>query len=175
MIAGVGGKGDAAARLAASAGFCYLARAAADGESGALEGGMIMRMAIGIVAGLVVAFLCVFAVEYIGHGLYPPPAGLDVHDPADQARLMEAMPAAAKAFVLLGWFVGALAGAWTAIRISGRSLAGWVVVLLVIAAGIATMVMIPHPAWMWAGGVVLPLLGGWIADRMSGRPAARSA
>lgn len=131
-----------------------------------------MRMALGIVAGIVVAFLCVFAVEWIGHAVYPPPAGLDINDPADQARLMEAMPAAAKAFVLVAWFVGALAGAWTANRIAGRSLAGWVVALLVVAAGVATMVMIPHPAWMWAGGILLPLIAGWIADRLSAsRPA----
>jgi uncharacterized membrane protein len=128
---------------------------------------MIMRLAMGIVAGIVVAFLCVFAVEMIGHSLYPPPAGLDMSNPADQARVMHAMPAAAKAFVLLAWFVGALAGAWTANRIAGRSLAGWVVALVAIAAGVATMLMIPHPAWMWAGGIGLPLLAGWIADRMA--------
>lgn len=134
-----------------------------------------MRMAMGIIAGIVVAFLCVFAVEWVGHGLYPPPAGLDVNDPADQARLMEAMPAAAKALVLLGWFAGALAGAWTANRIAGRGIAGWIVALLVIAAGIATMVMIPHPAWMWAGGIALPLLGAWMADRISARRAPAAA
>jgi hypothetical protein len=131
-----------------------------------------MRILKGIIAGIVAAFLCVFAVEWIGHSLYPPPAGLDVNDPADQARLMEAMPAAAKALVLLAWFAGALAGAWTANRIAGRGIAGWVVALLVIAAGVATMLMIPHPAWMWAGGILLPLLAGWIAHRMAGRGAA---
>jgi hypothetical protein len=135
---------------------------------------MSMRIAMGIVAGIVVAFLCVFAAEWIGHSLYPPPAGLDIKDPADQARLMESMPAAAMALVLIGWFVGALAGAWTANRIGGRSIAGWVVALLVIAAGVATMLMIPHPIGMWAGGILLPLLAGWIADRRSGGRRARA-
>ena len=134
-----------------------------------------MRMAVGIVAGIVVAFLCVFAVEWIGHSLYPPPAGLDINDPADQARLMEAMPAAAKAMVLLAWFAGALAGAWTANRIAGRGIAGWAVALLAVAAAIATMLMIPHPAWMWAGGIALPLLAGWIAERMAGGQTAGAA
>lgn len=134
-----------------------------------------MRLAMGIIAGIVVAFLCVFAVEFVGHSLYPAPAGLDLHNPADQARVMEAMPAAAKAIVLVGWFVGALAGALVANRIAGRSLAGWAVALLVIAAGVATMVMIPHPAWMWAGGIALPLLGAWIAERMAGRRGAGAA
>jgi hypothetical protein len=133
---------------------------------------MVMRMALGVVAGLVVAFLCVFGVEFAGHALYPPPAGLDMSNPADQARLVEAMPAAAKALVLAAWFVGALLGAWTANRIVGRSIAGWAVALLVVAAGVATMLMIPHPAWMWTGGVALPLLAGWIADRMAARRGA---
>jgi hypothetical protein len=134
-----------------------------------------MRMVLGIVAGIVVAFACVFVVEVIGHGLYPPPAGLDMSNPADQARLMEAMPAAAKALVLAAWFLGTLAGAWTANRIAGRRVAGWVVALAAIAAGVATMLMIPHPAWMWAGGTALPLLGAWLAERLAGRKAATAA
>lgn len=139
-----------------------------------------MRVVLGVLAGLVVAFLCVFAVEWVGHSLYPPPAGLDLEDPADQARLMQAMPAAAKAMVLLGWFAGALAGAWTANRVADRSVgrrgvAGWIVALLVVAAGIATMLMIPHPAWMWAGGILLPLAGAWIAERIGTRREAGTA
>ena len=134
-----------------------------------------MDMVKGVLAGIVVAFLCVFAVEWVGHALYPPPPGLDINDPADQARLMAAMPASAKAMVLAAWFVGALLGAWTANRIALRNLAGWIVAVLVIAAGVATMVMIPHPAWMWAGGILLPLLAGWIAGRTGGRRCARAA
>jgi hypothetical protein len=133
---------------------------------------MIMRLLMGIIAGIVVAFLCVFAIEFVCHSLYPPPAGLDLTNPADQARLMEVMPATAKALVVLAWFVGALAGAWVANRIAGNSLAGWVIAGLVIAGGVATMFMFPHPAWMWAGGILLPLLAGWLAARMApGRPA----
>jgi len=134
-----------------------------------------MRILMGVVAGIVVAFACVFVVEMVSHSLYPPPAGLDMTNPADQARLMEAMPGAAKAMVLAAWFFGALAGAWVANRIAGRSLAGWIVALLVVAAGVATMVMIPHPPAMWAGGILLPLLAAWIADRMGARRGAVAA
>lgn len=129
-----------------------------------------MRILLGVLAGVVLAGLCVFAVEAIGHTLYPLPAGLDPRDPADQPAMMAAMPAAAKAIVLLGWFVGAWLGAWAANRIAGRALAGWIVALLVIAAGVATMLMIPHPAWMWAGGILLPLAAGWLAQRLAAVP-----
>lgn len=129
-----------------------------------------MRILLGVLAGIILAGLCVFAVEAVGHSLFPLPAGLDPSDPADQRKLMEAMPAAAKAMVLLGWFVGALLGAWAANRIARRALAGWIVALLVIAAGVATMIMFPHPAWMWAGGILLPLAAGWLARRLAGVP-----
>jgi hypothetical protein len=129
-----------------------------------------MRILLGVLAGAVVAGLCVFLVEMIGHSIFPLPPGLDPKDPADQQTLMNVMPAAAKAMVLLGWFLGALLGALTANRIARRALAGWIVALLVVAAGVVTMVMIPHPGWMWAGGILLPLAAGWLARRLANVP-----
>ena len=129
-----------------------------------------MRMVLGILAGLVVAFACVAGVEMIGHSIYPPPAGLDLTNPRDVDRLMSLMPPAALAFVLAAWFVGALAGAVVANLVARRALAGWIIALLVIAAGVATMVMIPHPGWMWAAGIALPLIAGFVASRFA--PAA---
>ena len=132
-----------------------------------------MRILLGILAGAVLAGLCVFAVEAIGHLIFHVPPGIDPRNPADYQRLMDSMSAGAKAMVLVGWFLGALLGGLAANVIARRALAGWIVALLVVAAGVATMMMIPHPAWMWAGGIALPLLAAWIADRISaGRPAA---
>ena len=83
----------------------------------------------------------------------------------------ETVPLGGKLSILVAWFIGALAGAWVANAIAGRSLAGWIVVLLVIAGGIVTMLMITHPAWMWAGEIGLPLIAGWLA-RTRAAPAA---
>ena len=132
-----------------------------------------MRMFLALFGGVVAAFLCILAIEGIGHAFYAPPSDLNLAQPDDQARLMAAMPTAVKAMVLFAWFLGALVGAVIANRIARWSAAGWIVALLVVAAGIATMVMIPHPAWMWAGGIVLPLMAGWIAARWS-TPRAHS-
>jgi hypothetical protein len=127
-----------------------------------------MRIVLGVVAGVVVAMLSVFAVEYAGQAVYPPPAGTDLNDLEQVARMMASAPTAALAFVAAAWFVGALAGAWTANAVARRALAGWVVALLVLAASIAIMLMIPgHPTWMWAAGILLPLIGGWLAQRLA--------
>ena len=132
-----------------------------------------MKLAVGVVAGIVVAVACVFGVEMIGHSLYPPPPGLDLTKPEDMARLMEMVPAAALAFVAAAWFIGSLLGAWVANLIAKRSLAGWIVALAVIAAGVFTMTQIPHPAWLWACGILLPLLGAQLAQMLTRTPATR--
>jgi hypothetical protein len=129
------------------------------------EGEAAMRMVLGILAGIVVAVGCVAGVEALGHSLYPPPPGLDPTNPRDIDRLMGMLPVMALVFVVAAWFVGALVGALVANQIARQGTAGWVVALLVIAGGVATMVMIPHPAWMWAAGIALPLLAALIAAR----------
>jgi len=129
-----------------------------------------MKIVLGVVAGIVVAFVCVLGIEMIGHLAYPPPPETDLSDPAQLARLMENVPPAALAFVAAAWFIGSLAGAWVANLVAKRALAGWIVVLLVIAGAVATMMMIPHPAWMWAMGIGLPLIAGWLAQKLAGVP-----
>ena len=129
-----------------------------------------MRIVAGIVAGVILAGLCVAGIEMIGHLVFPPPPGTDLTDPAQVARLMENVPAAALAFVAAAWFIGALVGAWAANRIAMRAMAGWIVVFLVLAGGVFTMMQIPHPAWMWAMGIALPLVAGWLAQRLAKVP-----
>ena len=126
-----------------------------------------MKIVLGVVFGAIVAIVCVFAIEFVGHSVYPPPEGIDLANPADVERLMSTLPAGAFAFVVAGWFVGALAGAWTANRIAQRGIAGWIVALLVICGGVYTMTIIPHPAWMWAAGIALPLIAAWLAQRLA--------
>jgi hypothetical protein len=129
-----------------------------------------MRIVAGVVVGLVVAFACIFAVEALDHMLFPLPLGLDLTRHEDQMRMMAAMPVAAKAIVVLGWFAASLLGGWAANLIARRALAGWIVGLLIVAGGIANMAMIAHPAWMWAGGILLPLAGAWLAQKLARLP-----
>ena len=129
-----------------------------------------VRTALGSLAGIVVALLCIFAIERLGHILYPPPDGIDFSNPEDVERMMATLPAMAFVFVLAGWFIGSLFGAWTANAIARRPLAGWIVTAVIVAGGVATMAMIPHPVWMWVAGIALPLAAGWLAQRFAPVP-----
>lgn len=125
-----------------------------------------LRTALASVAGIIVAAIVVFAVEGLGHALFPPPAGLDLADPQDQARLIAAMPGQAKVMVVVAWFLGSLAGAAAAMAIAHKALAGWIVAAVMVALSVWTTQMFPHPAWMVVSAVVLPLAAAWLARRL---------
>ena len=129
-----------------------------------------MRIALGVGAGIVVAFLCILGIELVGHMIFPPPADFDINNREQMERLMEQAPAGALLLLLVAWFIGALLGALTADRIARRGLAGWAIALLVIAGGVWTMLLIPHPAWIWALGIALPLAAAWLAQQWSKLP-----
>lgn len=132
----------------------------------------IMRRIGGIVAGVIAAGLVVAVLETVGHLLFPPPPGLDLAKPADQARLIEAIPIGAKLAVVIAWFFGALAGAWAALRISGWVPAVWIVAGVMTVLSVVTTQMFPHPLWMIAAALTLPVLAAWLVQRMVG--AARA-
>ena len=127
----------------------------------------LVRQILGVIAGVVVGGLVVFLVEFAGHSLFPPPPGTDLTNPEDVKRLMSLLPAGAFVMVLFGWFLGSLAGAWTANRIARTSIAGWIVAALFILLTAYNFTVIPHPMWMMAAGVVIPLVSAWIASRVA--------
>lgn len=128
------------------------------------------RTILAVIAGLVAMAISVAAIQMLGHALYPPPPGTDFNDPAQVRALMATAPAVALGFVIVAWSVGSLVGAWLAARLSrghprGAALAIGLVMLALVA---INLWMIPHPAWMVALGLLLPLpaalLGRELAD-----------
>ena len=126
----------------------------------------VVSRIVGVVAGLVVAMLVVMAVEGAGHAMFPPPEGLDITRPEDQAQLMELIPLGAKIAVVVAWFLGALAGAATAIAIARHILPGWIVGLVMVALSLVTTQMFPHPVWMIGAAVILPIAGVLAAKQL---------
>lgn len=133
----------------------------------------IVRRIAGLVAGLVVMALTVALAEGAGHALFPPPPGLDVTNPDDQARLMAVIPLGAKIAVVVAWFLGALAGSAVAMVVGRTPLLGWAIGLIMGALSLFTTQVFPHPLWMVIAAVVLPLVAVLVAKRLvAGRIAA---
>jgi len=135
----------------------------------------MLRIVLGIVAGVVLAFVLLMGLEMAGHAAMPPPAGLDPTNPDDLRQMVAAAPLAAKVWVVFGWFAAAVAGGWLARRITRAAWAGWVIAGLIAVGGLANIAMIPHPLWMQIAAVAAPLLAGWVVTRLPVRGAAAPA
>ncbi|QQV77206.1 hypothetical protein H5J25_18105 [Sphingomonas aliaeris] len=129
-----------------------------------------MRRALGVMLGTIAAMLVIWAIELVAQWLYPFPDTIETANRADLSAAMDSISTTAKAIVVSAWFAGAFCGAWLALRVCDWPWSGWIVVLFLIAGGIANLIAIPHPLWMQAATVVAPLAGGWIARRVHHKP-----
>ena len=124
------------------------------------------RTILGILAGLVVAWLAMTICEVASLFLHRPPVGLDLRDPQALAAHIAAAPLSAMLVVVVGWALAAFVGAWVAARIARHRLAAALAIgVLVLAGVIANNAMIPHPLWMTVAGIALPLPLAWLAAR----------
>jgi len=120
---------------------------------------------LGLIAGLGAMALSVFLVEGLGHILWPPPEGVDLKDPEQLKAIISTIPFGAKLFVMIGWAVGALVGGLVAVRISRKRWTAWVISAAMLGLTAITLFMIPHPVWMIAGAIAIPICAALITSR----------
>ena len=131
------------------------------------------RNILAVVAGLFAGVIGIFLIEGVGHAVYPPPAGMDFNNPEQLREMMANMPVGALLMVAVAWAMGSFAGGVVAALIAMKSKITMSLIVggLLMVAGIANMLMIPHPAWFWIVGlaVYLPFayLGGKIASKLA--------
>lgn len=127
------------------------------------------RTILAVLAGLLVMFVCVAAIEMIGIYRYPPPLNLDLNDAAAMNAWIARLPIAALLIVLVAWVVGAVAGAWTAARISRAHplLSAMLVGVTVLLGTSMNFLQYAHPAWMMIAGLALPLPMAWLGYRIA--------
>lgn len=132
-----------------------------------------LRYALAVIAGAVVAFAVITAVEAVSHLLFPPPAGLDFGDPEQVHAYMQTVPSAALLLVLAAWLLATFAGGWVACKIAGRHPRVFAGIIggLILAGTLMNLVMIPHPVWFAVLGIVAIVLvtfvtGQFCAARM---------
>ena len=129
------------------------------------------RAILGVLAGLVAMFVVIMGIEYVGHMVYPPPPGLNPMVTEDLSAIMASQPAAAKAFVVVAWVVGAFAGGWVAAKISRTyPRAAAVIVALMVVAGVVGMILQLRgpPRWLAARGFLLPIPAAVLGARLAG-------
>ncbi len=122
----------------------------------------MVRGILGLFVGLGAAVLVIFAVESLGHLVYPVPAGLDPNDPESIRAAMASLPLGALLFVLGAWTVGAITQGIVASKISGGRVAAYVGGVGLLASTFINLWTIPHPTWFAAAAVALLLAGTYV-------------
>jgi hypothetical protein len=108
-----------------------------------------IRFTLAVVAGAISAFILVWAVDAIGHQFYAPPVGLDLSDTDQLGQYIAGLPVGAFLFVLLAWVVATFVGGLVACVIAGTRplLFAGIIGGVILIAGLANMLTIPHPLW----------------------------
>ena len=129
----------------------------------------MLRGIFALAAGLFAAMILITGSGLLSaKWLFPPPPGLDLRDAAQVAAFAASLPLAALLWILGGWLFGALVGGLVSARLAGQyELAPPVLVGLFIAAGtLLNAQSIPHPSWMVALGVLLPIPAALLGARL---------
>ncbi len=111
----------------------------------------MIRNVAAAIAGLVIAFALVQAIEVLGHAVYPPPNDIGLGDSEQLRTFVSSLPVGGVLFIGAAWAVGALFGTLAGALIAkadARPVVYAVVVGgLVLAGAVAMLIMIPHPWW----------------------------
>ena len=128
----------------------------------------LVRSAIVLLAGVVVAVVVVSLMDRVAAGMYSLPPGLDRSDTESMRNAVAALPAAAFLLLLSGWVLAGAAGAYVAARAANhdRVIHGMIVTLFMLVATVGNLAAIPHPGWLWPAVIILIPAGGWVATRL---------
>lgn len=130
------------------------------------------RKILAIIGGVIFAGLVVYAVQTLGHQVYPPPENLDTKNLEAMKAYTASLPMGALLFVLLSYGVGSFAGGWLAAKIARVPqmhvplTVGGVQLFF----GIINLLMIPHPLWFAVASVLIFLPAAYLGGKL-GKPA----
>jgi hypothetical protein len=133
--------------------------------------GGIGRSIGAVLAGVVVAVLCVMAIESLGQRIYPPPPGMEPSNIESVRAAMKNIPTGALLFLLAAWLLGTVAGSAVAARIARQRpvLHAMIVGVVQLAFGVFNLVMFPHPLWFVVAGMALILPAAYLGATMAVR------
>ena len=128
----------------------------------------MLRNLFAVVSGLFAMMIVVTFMQLANAKFfYPPPPGLDLTDPDAIAAYAPTMPWPALAIVLFSWLLAAFIGGAVAARVAGSYRTACALTIGAVDVTLIAMnaVSIPHPIWVIAAGLLLPIPLAWLAAR----------
>lgn len=117
----------------------------------------MVRKILAVFAGVIVASICIWAIETLNHMLYPYPDGMKPNDMEGFKSYVETLPFLGKFIVIVGYAVGALVSGFIATKVAkdGKPTAAIVCGIVFLVFTIYNMTVLPTPIWFWILGVLV--------------------
>ena len=122
-----------------------------------------------VIAGVLTGILLVFIGDGASHSLFPPPAGINFHKREEFIKYISAIPAQAFILMLAFWLLAAFFGGFVSSKINN---ANWrrssiITGIILLAATVLNLFMIPHPLWMVISAVALTIPAAWLGGKLA--------
>ncbi len=137
----------------------------------------MFRNILAVVLGIVTAVIVVFAVEALGHAIYPPPANLDFADKEVMRAYIAGLPLAALLFVMAAWIAATFAGGMLACYIARQQplVYAGIVGAMVLLGTVINLLSIPHPLWFAIVSVAAIVITIWATARLGSMFVAQAS
>ncbi|KUJ53450.1 hypothetical protein [Chryseobacterium sp. JAH] len=117
----------------------------------------MLRIILGVIAGIIAGSICVWGVETLNHILHPYPAGMKANDMEAFKSYIENLPFLGKFMVIMGYALGALFSGFISTKIAknGKPTAAIICGLIFLSFTIYNMIVLPTPIWFWVLGILV--------------------
>lgn len=127
----------------------------------------MLRKILGVLAGVVVAYLVITISQVVSLSMNPFPEGLDMQDKEAMLGYMATLPASAYALVLGGYLVASFLGGLLATLIARTKFVPALIIGgFLTAAAIANAMMIPQPGWVSIVSVLVMIPAAWLGAKL---------
>jgi hypothetical protein len=117
----------------------------------------MLRIILGVIAGIIAGSVCVWGVETVNHILHPYPAGMKANDMEAFKSYIENLPFLGKFMVIVGYALGALVSGFISTKIAnnGKPTAAIICGLIFLSFTIYNMAVLPTLIWFWVLGILV--------------------
>jgi len=126
---------------------------------------------LSVLAGVITGIIVVMAGDFIAHSVFTTPETIDYNDKEALKVMMANIPVAMYAMMLAFWCLSSFLGGLVAGKINPGAWkrSSLITGVMLMAAAITNLIMLPHPMWMVVATVLLYLpcayAGGSMANR----------
>jgi hypothetical protein len=135
----------------------------------------MIKNILSVVLGLAASSFIIFALEVLGHIIYPPPTDLDINNMEALKAFTSSAPAIVFVLVIIAYAVGSFIGGLVAAAIAAQNKMTKAITVggILMGLGAYNLFMIPHPVWTILISIFLFIpcsyLGGVLGMKISAK------